>query len=208
MDYIKKNSAIVALIVVLAIFGFTLPSLLGNAVGLSITQTVNQLTDSVKTSFGSVVGDTTFFECESHNGVKTCFTGKPLTQATTTPCSIKSPSATSTLVSGGMILNFSSSTAQKLWASKATNYNATTTSLATSTISASGQGFVDALATTSFSVDPILAQADRVFSPNTYFNVGLSGGTPSANTGALYAGMVPENKPVGYCYAEFKVLGR
>lgn len=46
---------------------------------------------------GAATGPDNFFNCETHNGVQTCFAKQSFRQSTSTPVDIVSPTATSTL---------------------------------------------------------------------------------------------------------------
>jgi hypothetical protein len=108
-----------------------------------------------------------------------------LTQGSATVCSIQSPAATSTLVSGGIRFDVASSTQWLVEIGKATTNSATTTLLGTGIITANGQGTILASSTFGLGVDPVV-----VFAPNTYFNVKA----PTAGGGA----------PSGHCHAIFE----
>lgn len=103
----------------------------------------------------------------------------PFTTSTTTVCAITSPAATSTLLFGGVLFTTSSTTASTVTLAKATTAFATTTSLGASALTANGQGYVVASTTGS-----------HIFSPSTYFVVGMAGG-------------VGNFSPVGSCTATF-----
>lgn len=118
-------------------------------------------------------GPTRTFPCESTNGVTRCFTQKVLTTATTTVCAIKSPTATSTLVSGGIKLNVSSTTASTVTVAKATTAFATTTLINSVSVSANAQAAIEAASTT----ESALVQTNRTFAPNTWLVFGMAGGT-------------------------------
>lgn len=109
------------------------------------------------------------------------------TAASTTVVAIKSPSATSTGTFLGCNFTTSSTTASVVTLAKATTAFATTTFLGSVSLSASAQGYV--MATTSLPV------GSAVFSPNTYFVVGMQDSTPQAGAGTF--------SPVGTCSAEF-----
>lgn len=109
-----------------------------------------------------------------------------LTQGSATVCSLQSPNATSTLVSGGIRFTTASSTQWLVEIGKATTNSATTTLLGTGIITANGQGTILASSTFGLGVDPV-----QVFAPSTYFNVKV----PTAGGGA----------PVGHCHAVWEV---
>jgi hypothetical protein len=96
-----------------------------------------------------------------------------LNQASTTICAIQSPAATSTLVFASIDLKVSSTTASLLTMAKDTTPSATTTWLSTSdAVSANGQYAMSLPATTTET-----GMDKYIFAPNTYFTVGMSGGT-------------------------------
>lgn len=116
-----------------------------------------------------------------------------LNQATTTICAIQSPASTSTLsVNSSIQLTVSTSTASILTLAKATTAFATSTVLATSSVAANAQ-ITTTAATTTIATDAVtktLTIADRIFAPNTWFVVGISGGTGTFS-------------PTGTCEAEW-----
>lgn len=140
---------------------------------------------------GAVVGPDTYFEYIGNNDVQVYARRvSTLTQATTTPCAIKSPSATSTLVRGSFQLNTLATTTGPviITLAKANTGFATTTSLGFVTVQAGKQG--EATATTT---------GAHIFSPNTFFVVGAQGsvGVPAgAGTFSLS----------GSCQASFERL--
>lgn len=137
---------------------------------------------------GGVSGPDTYFSYVANNNLQTYGETKGFTTATTTVCAHKSPAATSTLVFAGVNFTVSSSTASLVTLAKATTAYATTTFLGSVSLSANAQGYV--MATTSLPV------GSAVFSPNTYFVVGMQDSTPQAGAGTF--------SPVGTCSAEFK----
>jgi hypothetical protein len=133
----------------------------------SVTETV------VERTVGAVVGPDTYFPYVANNDVHT---------ATTTVCSIKSPAATSTLRVGAVTLTTSSTTASIVTLAKATTAYATTTALSRLALAANAQA--THFASTS------AGSTDIIFSPNTYFVVGMEGGAGTFS-------------PVGACTAVF-----
>lgn len=166
-------SGIAALALILAGFGLTKPG-----------QTIVQ-------NLGSVAGPESFFPCERHNGIETCTDKMNLTVATTTICSIKSPSATSTLESGAVRLNTSSTSASVIIIAKGAKIGASTTPLSPAlSVAANVQATLVASSTPAGSDTGAVAQ---IFAPNTYFNVTMSGGTGTFS-------------PTGSCKATFEVI--
>lgn len=130
----------------------------------------------------------------SVNGVRTWYNNQAFTSATTTPCAILSPAATSTLV-GSPALSFSvsSTTTMLVTIAKAATPYATTTVLATSSIASGAQAYIP-IATTTPVADSTNGRAtlsDRIFAPNTYLVVGMQGGVGTFS-------------PTGRCIANFQ----
>lgn len=143
---------------------------------------------------GSVTGDTSYFPCETHNGVQSCFARAALKTATTTVCAIKSPTSTSTLATAGVRIGTASSTISIWDIARATSAFATTTAIGT-TYTIAANAAADIVSSTS----PAGGSA-AVFPPNTYLVVGVRNTiTPgdTAGTGSNTA---------GYCSAKFDVL--
>lgn len=116
-----------------------------------------------------------------------------LATATTTPCAIQSPSATSTLVRSWLQISTASSTATTWTAAKAATAYATTTSLGTGIILASGaQGTMTASTTFNGLVDDT-----QIIAPNNFIVWGVAG-----------IGNLTTDKLLGRCGAEFVVTGR
>lgn len=117
-------------------------------------------------------------------------TGVALTTATTTPCAIQSPAATSTLEVAGIRLDVSSSTATTWTIARATTAFATTTQIGTNyTVAANTQAFINA------STSPA-AGAPEVFPPNNWLVFSETGGITSGDSGT---GFVPS----GECSAQW-----
>ncbi len=76
---------------------------------------------AVQNVVGSVTGPDDSFQCKISNGLETCGTRVALTTATSTPCWIKAPNATSTLLSAKLQLTVGSSTATTWRAAVATS---------------------------------------------------------------------------------------
>ena len=139
---------------------------------------------------GSVTGPDSSFECETHNGLQSCFAYSKMRQATTTVCALKSPSATSTIVGfadGGIGATFkvSSTTASVLTVATSTTAFATTSMLLRQPIAANAQLSVVSTTTP--------ANGGIVLPPNTYLVFGMEGGVGTFS-------------PVGTCSAAFRVL--
>lgn len=108
-----------------------------------------------------------------------------LSQATTTICSLQSPTATSSLVSGAITLTTSSTTATVLVMAKSSLTAASTTQIGTNfAIAANAQA--TAVATTT-------ATNGIIFSPSQYLNFSLSGGTGTFS-------------PAGVCQATWEAI--
>lgn len=118
-----------------------------------------------KQVLGAVSGPDNYFPYWGVNGVRTFHNSIGLTKATTTVCSIKSPSATSTLSFATVRFAVASTSATYVELARATTRYATTTSINTYTIVAGAQATIVASSTGSIAGDA------TIFPPNTYFNV-------------------------------------
>lgn len=112
-----------------------------------------------------------------------------LNTATTTVCAIQSPNATSTLISGYIQENVSSTTASTLTIAKASTAFATTTLINTVSVAA-GASAVGIAASTTLSA---LEQTNRTFAPSQWIVVGQAGGTGTFS-------------PTGVCGAQWLVV--
>ena len=146
----------------------------------------------VDNTLGAVAGPTSTFDCEEHNGIRTCFTKRALTLATTTPCAIKSPNATSTLTHNSLRVSVATSTAVVWTVAKSATAFATTTRLNLVTLASGEQGTLVGT-TTALGVN-IVTDDIATFAPNTYVVWGGAGYVPAGS----FLG--------GSCQAEFKVI--
>ena len=152
--------------------------------------------------FGAQSQSVTDGSCYNLEGVVKCPVRSTLTQATTTVCALKSPSATSTLVYGNMtMVNAATGTAYIMGFVKSTNVGTTsgaasglgTQSLATTSIAANALGTLNAFASSTIqALDMRQLETDRTFNPNTYLVGYLQGG------GGTFSS-------TGRCQAEFVV---
>ena len=106
------------------------------------------------------------------------------TTATSTPCALQSPAATSTLVMATGSIKNASTTTMVLQFFKGTNYNATTSQLATD-LSVTGGAQADW-----FVVAATSSLTQNTFAPNQWFVVGAKGGgggfTPTGQCSATW----------------------
>jgi hypothetical protein len=117
-------------------------------------------------------------------GVRKWSYSQPFAAATTTVCAVQSPAGTSTLQSAGAQFDVSSTTASTVTIAKATTAFATTTQIGTDyAIAAGARAFI--MASTSPTGELI------VFAPNTWFVIGMRGGTGTFS-------------PSGSCHATFE----
>ncbi len=117
----------------------------------------------------------------------------PLMAATTTVCAIQSPNATSTLVipGSGLNLTLGTSTALRIWFSKASSrFAATTTNqFNTATLAASLKGFIMATTSlnggvaTSITAGTTATDLPLVFAPGTWLRVEIADGIVSSGVG-------------------------
>lgn len=115
-----------------------------------------------------------------------------LKQATTTPCALKSPSATSTLIAGGINFAVSSSTAITVVAAESATAFSTTTLINSQSV-AGPSGDLNAASTT---ISALVVSND-IFPPNSFLVFSETGGITAGD--ATGAGFVPK----GSCFAEW-----
>jgi len=138
-------------------------------------------------NLGAQPGPDSTHEYYSVNGLAVYKTRKALNAATTTPCAIKSPAATSTLVATGLQITTGSSTAVTYRVATSTTAFATTTSLNYFALASGAQGSFNLLSTTS--------NAMLIVPPSNYVVWGVEGTVIADAT-----------KLLGTCSAEFRVL--
>jgi hypothetical protein len=171
----NKSIVLVAIVIIaIAIGGYFFPSV------------TNVVTEKIVERLGGVSGPDTYFPYTANNNLQKYGETKGLTTATTTVCAIKSPSATSTLVFGGINFQTSSTTATTVTLAKAATGFATTTALNTLSLGANAQGAQIATSSTA----AVGVVSNNIFGPNEYFVVGMAGG-------------IGNFSPVGTCSAEF-----
>lgn len=114
-------------------------------------------------SLGAVSGPDLMFPYLSVNSVRHWYDSSPVNVASTTLCSIKSPVATSTLIFASLKINTGTSSLLFVEIGKGSTYQATTTSLGTTSVPAGSQATIIASTTPSGFVD------DRdVFAPGKW----------------------------------------
>lgn len=139
---------------------------------------------------GSITGPDSYATYQSVNGVTIFFNRVKMSVGTTTPCTIKSPTATSTLdLASGASFTTSTTTASVVTFNKSTAPATTGTSLGVGNLAANAKGTI--LASTTIS--STLVDPTKVFAPNTYFVMSMTGGTGTYS-------------PVGFCQANFILL--
>lgn len=141
-------------------------------------------------NLGQVVNDAPF----CHNGICDWAYRVSMKGNTSTPCSIKSPEATSTIVHASADLATATTSAMVLEIGTANNNNATTTSLASSTLAANSKGRMVATSTLwgfyPFSRSDL---TNHIIAPNNYVNLRVNKDSIS-------------NAPLGNCEVIFRVL--
>lgn len=148
----------------------------------------NEVIREVTNNVGAVSGPDRFSPdgCESVNGLKTCSTQVALRTATTTPCSIQTPSATSTLVRTSLVVKTATTTAITMRLATSTTAFATTTLKYSFALGSGEKGAMSWSPTTT---------ENAIFGPNLYV-VWAPTGFIGADTSLF----------LGSCQAEFKVL--
>lgn len=169
---IKKLSIGIAVLAILAVIGFK-----------SDVPAVNNV-------IGALTGPDISSTYLSVNGVRHEYRRQALNTATTTPCAIVTPAATSSLIFASLQIDTASSTATVWTAAKATTAFATTTQLDQFSV---GSGAFASLRVNASTTNSELA---RTFDPNTYIVWGLAGIGPSYDA----------TKLTGYCQAEFVAM--
>ena len=120
---------------------------------------------------GAVSGPDRSYPCESSNGVGKCFEKQSLALATTTVCAIKSPSATSTLVSANVGFTTSTTTKTVVTLAKGTTAYSTSSAVFSQTdVAINSRAYLQYR-------DQTASSTDSVFGPSTYFVVGIQGGS-------------------------------
>ena len=122
----------------------------------------------------------------SVNGVSRWYESRSLNQASTTICAMKSPTATSTLVSGSVKLTTGTTTAIALELAKSTSFAATTTRISYAVLGAGEQVTLTAfVASTTAAVNSgrfyTANETDLVFAPNTFLTAKYGGAAGSLN---------------------------
>lgn len=144
------------------------------------------------TTLGSVTGPDAYFQTETHNGVVYHFNRVGLRSASTSLAQIKSPSASSTLVSATCLITGGNTYANDYQIGWGFNTNATTTNIARFSLAANLTGA--AIATTTL-VNSFGGGVDGTIPPNTFINFNVSTTTASATF-----------VPTGNCSVTFRGL--
>ena len=149
-------------------------------------QVVKEVSNPV--NFGAVSGPDITFNDISIGGINYKYVRQPLRTATSTPCSIPTPSATSTVVSAGVKITTASSTATTWHLAGATTAFATTTNLFTYSLGSGAFGNLVYTGTTT-GVD-----TKNEVAPATFLVWGAAGFLPADTT-----------KLNGFCQAVFRI---
>ena len=127
---------------------------------------------------GASTGPDSYFPCESHNGVTTCFFKSKMNTASTTLCSFLMPNATSTLLMAQYQIASTSASAGSIDMGKAATAYATTTLEAPNlALSANLPATVESLRTAAGG-----NAMTETLAPNSYLNV-IAGGAGSLQYG-------------------------
>ena len=179
----KQVLALVAVLVTIAISSWAFKPI------------VNVSVDSpVSSSFGAGGVPDTYSEYTSQNGLTTYKIRRPLTLASTTPCAIQSPYATSTRKSWAVQVTTATATDVTTWTfATSTTAFATTSVYGTFSLAAGTQGSMVA-STTATTTGKRTNDVD-VVKPNTWFVVGMAGTVPAGTTNLQ-----------GTCSAVFEIL--
>ena len=143
--------------------------------------------------FGATPGTTISGSSLSVGGVETFYGSVGINSASTTICSLKSPSATSTLRFASVAITTATGTAIVIDMAKDVTFNSTTTKLALMYSAAASERLTNYASTTSST----LGFTNFIFGPNYYFNVKY--GSSNGET------VVANNGLAGTCKAEWTV---
>lgn len=150
------------------------------AVILSVIAVTRHAPQSQPIVVGSATGPDSFFPCETHDGVQTCFSKVAFKSGTSTPVAIKSPSATSTLISAICSYTGNAGAGVTLVMAKATTAFATTTLLAQRGLASPGSLNFPLIASTT----PVAtAETTQMFPPNNFLVFDMAGILTQSLTG-------------------------
>ena len=130
---------------------------------------------------GSATGPDSYFDCETHNGVQSCFVRRSFLTGTTTPAAMRAPSATSTVAVACRSTN-STTTAQTYLISKGLGMQSSTTALGSAGVGAGALGAVNASTT-----------LNLIIEPNAWVQFNAIGGVGTSNL-------------TGFCSATFTII--
>ena len=167
--------------------------------GQIIGQNVNDKLDTSgileEPTFGAMPGSELFQPDFTVNGVRTYSYSVGMTNATNTPCFIKTPPATTTPAFISVYVKFATTSASFIDLAYSTTRYASTTSLGYLTLAAGAGGTL--IASTTNASWGIGALTGRYLPPNTYLMVKLAAAN-GLTTGTGYENMAP----VGVCKAQ------
>lgn len=148
----------------------------------------NTVVQQVADKLGAVSGPDSFFNCETHNGVQTCFVKQSFRQATSTPVDIVSPTATSTLTHASCSYRGTAGASVVARIFKGATFHATTTILAQRTLPTGAMDYPLVASTT----PPVAAETTLMFPPSNHLVMDIFGAVGLSLTGS--------------CSAEFKTI--
>lgn len=167
--------------------------------GQIIGQNVNDKLDTSgildEPTFGAMPGSELFQPDFTVNGVRTYSYSVGMTNATNTPCFIKTPNATTTPTHISVYVKYATSSISFFELAYSTTKYASTTALGYMTLAASAGGTL--IASSTNSTWGIGALTGRYLPPNTYLMVKLAAAN-GTGTNSGYENMVP----VGVCKAQ------
>lgn len=172
----KQNILNAVLVVAVVVVGF---------VAFNVKSTNTVIDKTVTNTPGAVVSSELPDNNFSYGGVRRWAYRPKFNVATTTLCAVKSPAATSTLVSAGFIINVGTTTAATIDVAKGNTQGATTTLLVTGS-SVAASAFANVQWTSAGAV-----AADDIMAPNTWVLVktagaGLGGYTYGGNCSVVF----------------------
>ena len=106
-----------------------------------------------------------------HNGICTWSYRLDMRGSTNTPCSVRSPESTSTIVHASALLNIQATSSILMDIGHGNNSNATTTSLASTTLAANAKGSLVATSTLNGFYPFTRNLENHIIGPNQYLNL-------------------------------------
>lgn len=151
-----------------------------------VTKVIHETAPTTAPVLGSVTGPDSYFPYYNDNGVFTYPLGRQILSATTTPCSIKTPAATSTLVRSWFNVKTGTTTSATLTLATSTTAFSTTTPLTTPFAGLVNKYSFVYYGTTTTATNG--GTVGGVYAPNTWLVYGLAGEATLGGGGFVISG--------------------